>query len=55
MAYGPDRRQLYREAAQIVSRVLKGEHPRGIPVHAPRFELSVNQALATEMRSKGLL
>jgi len=55
MAYGPDRRQLYREAAQIVARVLKGEHPRGIPVHAPRFELKINQALGADFRSKGLL
>jgi putative ABC transport system substrate-binding protein len=55
MAYGPDRRQLYREAAQMVARVLKGEHPGTIPVHAPHFELKVNESLAADMRARGLL
>jgi putative ABC transport system substrate-binding protein len=55
MAYGPDRRELYRQAAHLVARVLKGEHPRAIPVHPPRFELAVNEQLAAEMRGKGWL
>src|SRR5207244_1020968 len=55
MAYGPDRRELYRQAARLVARVLKGEHPRAMPVQPPRFELAVNEQLAAEMRGKGWL
>jgi putative tryptophan/tyrosine transport system substrate-binding protein len=56
MAYGPDRRELYRQAGRLVARVLKGEHPRAIPVHGPaRLEFKINEPLATEMRGKGLM
>ncbi len=56
MAYGPDRRELYRQAGRLVARVLKGEHPRAIPIHAPaKLELKVNEVLAAEMRRKGML
>lgn len=55
MSYGPDRRQLYRQAARLVARVLKGEQPARIAVPPARFELTINEPLSAEMRSKGLL
>jgi putative ABC transport system substrate-binding protein len=43
LSYGPDRRQLYRRAAELVDKILKGEKPVDIPVEQPtKFELVVN-------------
>jgi putative tryptophan/tyrosine transport system substrate-binding protein len=43
MSYGTDRRQLYRRAAELVDKVLKGEKPADIPVEQPtKFEFAVN-------------
>jgi putative tryptophan/tyrosine transport system substrate-binding protein len=43
MSYGADRRQLYRRAAELVDKVLKGENPANIPVEQPtKFELVIN-------------
>jgi ABC-type uncharacterized transport system substrate-binding protein len=43
LSYGPDRRQLYRRAAELVDKILKGEKPAEIPVEQPtRFNLIVN-------------
>ena len=42
-SYGPNRRQLYRRAAELVDKILKGEKPAEIPVEQPtKFELVIN-------------
>jgi putative tryptophan/tyrosine transport system substrate-binding protein len=43
LAYGVQRRDLYRKAASYVDRILKGEIPGSLPVQLPtKFELTVN-------------
>ena len=40
ISYGPDRRDLFRHAAEYVDRILKGEKPADLPVQAPtKYEL----------------
>ncbi|MBV8426578.1 MAG: ABC transporter substrate-binding protein [Hyphomicrobiales bacterium] len=43
LCYGPDDRQLYRRAAELADKILKGENPAQIPVEQPtKFDLVVN-------------
>ena len=47
MAYGADRRELFRRAAYFVDRILKGAKPADLPVEqATRFETVLNQKTA---------
>jgi putative tryptophan/tyrosine transport system substrate-binding protein len=43
LSYGPDLSDQYRRAADYVDRILKGEKPSDLPVHAPtKYELVLN-------------
>ena len=43
ISYGPDRGELYKQAAGYVDRILKGEKPPVLPVQAPtKYELVIN-------------
>lgn len=43
LAYGLDVAQIYRQAAEYVDRILRGETPADLPVQAPtKFELIIN-------------
>jgi putative ABC transport system substrate-binding protein len=43
LSYGPDRVELFRQAAGYVDRILKGEKPGELPVQAPtKYELVIN-------------
>ena len=43
LAYGPDRIDQYRRAANYVDRILKGEKPDELPVQTPtKHELVIN-------------
>jgi putative tryptophan/tyrosine transport system substrate-binding protein len=43
MALGPNREEVFRRAAEIVDKILKGANPADVPVEQPtRFELLIN-------------
>jgi putative ABC transport system substrate-binding protein len=47
LSYGPDARQMYRRAAELADKILKGAKPAEIPVEQPtRFNLIVNLSAA---------
>jgi len=53
MAYSPNWLPQSQRNAQIVDRILKGAHPRDIPVEQPlRYALSINLKAARAMSLK---
>jgi len=53
MSYGPDFPSLYRRAAEMVDRILRGTKPADIPVEQPtRYDLVFNLTTAKALRLK---
>ena len=47
MSYAPNYSDEHRRAAACVDKILKGAHPRDLPIQQPtRFELAVNMKTA---------
>jgi putative ABC transport system substrate-binding protein len=51
MSYGPNLPDLYRRAAELVDKILRGAKPANIPVEQPtKFDLIVNLTTAKALR-----
>jgi putative ABC transport system substrate-binding protein len=47
MSYGTNNRELFRRAAEIVDKILKGTKPADLPVEQPtKFDLVINLTTA---------
>ena len=50
MSYGPNLPDLFRRAAEVVDKILRGTKPSDVPVVQPtRFELIINLKTAKEL------
>jgi putative ABC transport system substrate-binding protein len=50
ISYGPDLAAMFRQAATIVVKVLKGAKPADLPVEQPiKFEFAINLATAKSL------
>ena len=50
MTYGEDRAEMFRRAAEIVDKVLKGTKPADIPVERPKkFDFVINLKAAKQI------
>ena len=50
MSYGEDRAEMFRRAAEIVDKILKGTKPADIPVERPKkFDFVINLKAAKQI------
>ena len=50
MSYGPNIRELYRQTASFVARILRGARPGDLPIEQPtKLELIINLKTAKEL------